>query len=244
MRTLFISDLHLSPERPDIIQLFLDFMKERVADSDELYILGDLFEVWIGDDYYPPELEPVVIALRHYTDSGKPLYIIRGNRDFLMGDVFEKLTGCKLLPDPSVINLQGQQTLISHGDELCVDDVEYMEFRKLVRNEAWQKEFLAKPVEERIEFAKKARAESSTKTQQKDMDIMDVNQQAVENLMLDHKIELLIHGHTHRPNTHHFTSNEKSANKKLLTRIVLGDWYEHGSVLTCIDQDCELQTIQ
>lgn len=238
MSTLFISDLHLSPERPDIIQLFLDFMKERAAESDELYILGDLFEVWIGDDYHPPELESVLSALKHYTDSGKSLFIIRGNRDFLMGDVFEKLTGCKLLPDPSIINLQGQQTLISHGDELCVDDVEYMEFRNMVRNDTWQKEFLAKPVEERIEFAKKARAESSSKTRQKAMEIMDVNQKAVEKLMVDNEIELMIHGHTHRPNTHHFPLEGK-----LMTRIVLGDWYEQGSVLTCIKQDCELQSI-
>lgn len=238
MSTLFISDLHLSAERPDIIQLFVTFMFGEARNANALYILGDLFEVWLGDDYYEPELEPAIKALKQFSESGKPLFVLHGNRDFLMGTDFEKLTGCKILPDPSLITLNGQQALISHGDELCIDDVEYMEFRKMVRNPQWQKIFLNKPVKERIEFAKQARSESKTKTQQKAIDIMDVNQGAVEQLMKQHNVDLLIHGHTHRPNTHHFDVNGKT-----LMRIVLGDWYNQGSVLTCKDQNCKLNSI-
>jgi UDP-2,3-diacylglucosamine hydrolase len=228
MSTLFISDLHLSPERPDMVALFLEFMANQVQDSEALYILGDLFEVWVGDDYCPEELNLALLALKNYSDTGKNLFVLHGNRDFLMGENFEKLTGCQLLPDPSIIDLHGTQTLITHGDELCIDDVEYMKFRDLVRDKNWQQEFLAKPIEERIEFAKKARAESSMKTQQKPMDLMDVNQDAVEQLMLKHNVNLMIHGHTHRLNTHKFNVGDKS-----MTRIVLGDWYKKGSVLIC-----------
>lgn len=237
MNILFISDLHLSSERPDIIELFINFMNNDAQHADQLYVLGDLFEVWLGDDYYEPALEPVITALRQFSELGKPLYVIHGNRDFLMGTGFETLTGCKILPDPSTIILHGENTLISHGDELCVDDTEYMEFRKMVRDTQWQKAFLAKPVKDRIAFAKQARSESISKTQQKTMDIMDVNQNAVEQLMSEHGVELLIHGHTHRPNTHHFNVAGKP-----MTRIVLGDWYEHGSVLRCDEKECELKS--
>lgn len=238
MKVFFISDLHLSPERPDIIKLFIEFMNNNARNADSLYILGDLFEVWLGDDYCDPGLEPAIEALKAYSDSGKPVYILHGNRDFLMGSGFETMTGCKLLPDPSLITLHGKQALISHGDELCIDDVEYMEFRNTVRSPKWQQEFLAKPIEERIAFARQARSESINKTQQKAMDIMDVNQAAVESLMNKYQVDLLIHGHTHRPNTHQFESNGKP-----LTRIVLGDWYEQGSLLNCNDDSCQLEVI-
>lgn len=237
MSVLFISDLHLSTERPDIITLFVKFMNNDAQHADALYILGDLFEVWLGDDYYEPELEPAITALKQFANSGKLLYVLHGNRDFLMNTGFEKMTGCKILSDPSTITLHGKSTLISHGDKLCIDDTEYMEFRKMVRDPQWQKAFLAKPVEQRMAFAKQARSESISKTQQKDMEIMDVNQNAVEQLMTDHGVELLIHGHTHRPNTHQFNVAGKS-----MTRIVLGDWYEQGSVLTCNEKECKLKT--
>lgn len=238
MTTLFISDLHLSAERPDIIRLFVKFMNSDAQKTDALYILGDLFEVWLGDDYFEPELEPAINALKQFVQSGKPLYVIHGNRDFLMGVGFEQLTGCKILPDPSLISLYGRQTLISHGDELCIDDTEYMEFRNMVRNPEWQQTFLNKPIDERITFANQARSESKTKTQQKAMEIMDVNQNAVEQLMDKHNVDLLIHGHTHRPNTHHFISNGKD-----FTRIVLGDWYEKGSVLICEKEACSMKSL-
>ena len=238
MKTLFISDLHLSGERPDIIELFIRFMAHEAQQSQALYILGDLFEVWLGDDYVPNELQSVIKALKDYSDSSRSLYVLHGNRDFLLSTRFVELTGCQLLPDPSLIDLNGIRTLISHGDELCIDDVEYMAFRNVVRNEDWQREFLAKPIEERIAFAKNARQESIKQTQQKAAEIMDVNQDAVEQLMLKHGVNQLIHGHTHRPNTHQFTVEQQS-----MTRIVLGDWYQQGSVLNCNDNGCELQTL-
>lgn len=237
MSSFFISDLHLSSERPDILELFVAFLEKEATTADELYILGDLFEVWLGDDYYEPELESTIIALKRFSDTGKPLYVLHGNRDFLMGADFEALTGCKLLPDPSLIKLKGKSTLISHGDEMCIDDTEYMEFRRMVRDPQWQQAFLAKPVEERIAFARQARSESKSQTRQKAMEIMDVNQREVEKLMSNHQVDLLIHGHTHRPGIHHFTYEGKE-----LTRIVLGDWYEQGSVLKC-DAQCELESI-
>jgi len=238
MSVLFISDLHLATERPEIIELFVKFMNSDARNADALYILGDLFEVWLGDDYCEPGLEPAIKALKNFSESGKPLFVIHGNRDFLLGHDFEDMTGCKLLPDPAPLQLGETQALISHGDELCIDDTEYMTFRKMVRDPQWQKTFLAKPIEDRIAFAKQARSESISKTQQKAMDIMDVNQNAVEQLMLKHNVELLIHGHTHRPNTHQFEVNGKT-----LTRIVLGDWYEQGSVLVCNSDDCNLESI-
>ena len=238
MRTLFISDLHLSAERPDIIKLFTRFMENEAQHSQALYILGDLFEVWLGDDFIPDELEVVIDSLKNYTNANHELYVLHGNRDFLLGERFEALTGCKILPDPSLIELNQTKTLISHGDELCIDDVDYMAFRKQVRNEQWQQEFLAKPIEERIAFAKHARQESIKQTQQKELEIMDVNQGAVEQLMQEYDVNCLIHGHTHRPNTHRFQINQQP-----VTRIVLGDWYQQGSVLSCDDQGCTLSTL-
>ena len=157
---------------------------------------------------------------------------------FGTGKDFERLTGCQLLPDPSIIDLNGTQTLISHGDELCVDDIEYMQFRKIVRNKDWQQDYLAKPIEQRIALAKQVRSESSVQKQQKAMEIMDVNQNAVEQLMSKYNVGLLIHGHTHRPDTHQFTVGGKS-----MTRIVLGDWYQKGSVLTCSGEERTLRSI-
>ena len=238
MSVFFISDLHLSTERPEIIALFAKFMAGDARKADALYILGDLFEVWLGDDYVEPGLRPVIDALQNFSSTGKSLFVIHGNRDFLMGSGFEKMTGAKILPDPSPLSLGGKKALISHGDELCTDDIEYMQFRNMVRNSDWQKDFLAKPVAERIAFARQARSESISKTQQKAMEIMDVNHSAVEQLMSVNDVELLIHGHTHRPDIHQFEANGKS-----LTRIVLGDWYEQGSVLECENSHCELKTI-
>jgi len=238
MDLLFISDLHLSVERPEIIQLFVNFLQRRAPQAQALYILGDLFEVWLGDDYIPDQLQPVITALRHYTDSGHPLFIQHGNRDFLMGNEFESLTGARIIPDPTILAINGVKTLISHGDELCTDDVDYMAFRKQVRNPDWQREFLAKPVTERIRIGKDARQESKYRTQHKTPEIMDVNQLAVEQFMQTHQVTQLIHGHTHRPNIHHFTHQQQN-----MTRIVLGDWYQQGSVLVCDAHGFDLQTL-
>jgi UDP-2,3-diacylglucosamine hydrolase len=238
MSTLFISDLHLSGERPEIIKLFLDFMATRATQADALYILGDLFEVWLGDDFIPPDAQMIVDALRKYSDSGHELFIMHGNRDFLVGERFAELSGCQLLPDPSLIDLYGTQTLIGHGDLLCTDDVDYMKFRQQVRNPQWQQAFLAKSVEERIALAKQARDESKKQTSNLAEAIMDANQGTVEQVMADHGVTQMIHGHTHRPNVHHFNLDNQQR-----TRIVLGDWYEQGSVLECSEQGCQLQTL-
>lgn len=238
MSTLFISDLHLTPERPKIIQLFADFLQDSVTPDDTLYILGDLFEVWIGDDFVPPGLDTVVTKLKEISERGSPIYVMHGNRDFLLGEEFEKQSGCSLLPDHTVIDLNGTPTLLMHGDLLCTDDIDYQQFRHMVRNAQWQQQFLSKPVAERIAMAQDARKESQNKTQQLDNEIMDVNQDTVTHTMTEWNIFQLIHGHTHRPNTHQFKINNNPA-----TRIVLGDWYEQGSVLKCNEQGCDLQTL-
>lgn len=235
MSTLFIADLHLSEERPNIIRLFQTFLKEEASHADALYILGDLFEAWLGDDAVQPDMADVLADIRHLTGSGVPVYVMVGNRDFLLGAEFEKMTGCKLLPDPSIINLYGTDTLLMHGDTLCTDDVEYQAFRQQVRNPAWQQAVLAKPIEERIKIAREARAESRARTAEKSEDIMDVNAQAVEDTFREHGVSRMIHGHTHRPAVH-----EIMVDNKPVTRIVLGDWYAQASVLRVTADDITL----
>ncbi|MEA5444552.1 UDP-2,3-diacylglucosamine diphosphatase [Gammaproteobacteria bacterium AB-CW1] len=236
--TLFISDLHLFPSRPEITGLFLDFLDGEAREAESLYILGDLFEAWIGDDAMPPHDQEVVAGMKALSDSGVPCYFMRGNRDFLVGDDFARASGFEILPDPTVIDLHGEPVLLMHGDSLCVDDHDYMAFQELVRSEAWQQDFLSKPVAERIEFAKRARAESMARGQEKSMEIMDVNKQAVEEAMKEAGVRRFIHGHTHRPAIHDIEVDGQPAQ-----RIVLGDWYEQGSVLRVSDGQYDLQTI-
>ena len=221
---LFISDLHLDPSRPAITELFLRFLHEQRDQAETLYILGDLFEAWIGDDAVGPD-EPVIAALRTFSEQ-VPTYFMHGNRDFLIGERFAELTGITLLADPTVIDLYGVPTLLMHGDSLCTDDVQYQQFRQMVRNPQWQAFFLAKTIPERLEMARMARSESGARNQQIDDYLMDVNQQTVEAEMQRHGITRLIHGHTHRPAVHHFELDGRSH-----TRVVLGDWYDQGSVL-------------
>ncbi len=226
---LFISDLHLDPGRPAITRLFLDFLQDTACHAEALYILGDFFEAWIGDDAVPAD-HPVLAALRRFTsESGVPLRIMRGNRDFLLGERFTAQTGATLLPDPTVIELGGERVLLMHGDLLCTDDHAYQQFRAMVNDPAWQQQFLAKSVEERAAMARQARQESTarnTMLAETADEIMDVNQGAVEQTMREHGVLRLVHGHTHRPNVHTFPLDGTTA-----TRIVLGDWYEQGSVL-------------
>lgn len=241
MTTKFIADLHLNPEHPEIARLFMGFLQQqsREKDLEALYILGDLFEAWIGDDFIPPGMDAVVAGLKQFTQSGIKTYIMHGNRDFLLGDAFANETGCQLLPEYEVIDLYGTPTLLMHGDLLCSDDVDYMKFRQMVRNEQWQKEFLDKPVQERIAIAQSARKESQQKTQQLANEIMDVNQDTVINTMSQWQVTQLIHGHTHRPCNYHELVVDGTAAK----RIVLGDWYKQGSVLECDQSGCTLQTL-
>lgn len=226
--TLFISDLHLCGTRPVITRLFLDFLRRRASHAEALYILGDLFEYWIGDEAVgQEEFRGIVRGLHELTAGGTPVYVMHGNRDFLMADGFEAATGTRLLADPTRLDLHGTPTLLMHGDSLCIDDHEYMTFRHKVRNPAWQREFLDKPVAERDAIVRDFREISRNSTASKKPEIMDVNQQAVETVMREHGVHRLIHGHTHRPKEHLFTLDAQPAR-----RMVLGDWYEQGSVLS------------
>ncbi len=227
MPTLFISDLHLDEARPQIVDLFVDFLAGEARLADALYILGDLFESWIGDDDDAALPARVADALRTLRDSGVPIAFMHGNRDFLLGVDYAARAGMTLLPDPMVIgDLHGERTLLMHGDTLCTDDIEYQKFRVLVRNPEWQQQFLAKPLQERRAFAAQARGESRKHTSMAKAEIMDVNSAAVIAAMRGHDVHRLIHGHTHRPATHRFDLDGRTAE-----RIVLGDWYEQSSVL-------------
>lgn len=225
--TYFISDLHLCAERPAITDLYLAFLKNEARQARALYILGDLFEYWIGDDAIDAEGYGVAVrGLRDLRDTGVPVYVIPGNRDFLMGRGFEAASGAALLADPTRIDLYGVPTLVMHGDSLCTNDTEHMAFRKMTRDPAWQRVALAKPLAERQAIARHYREASVKDTAAKQPEIMDVTQSAVEDIMRAHGVTRLIHGHTHRPAQHVFKLGDASA-----TRTVLGDWYEQGSVL-------------
>lgn len=238
MSTLFISDLHLSGERENITELFINFLDQRASTADALYILGDLFEVWPGDDMIQPDYEQSISKMKQLSDKGVPLYIMQGNRDFLMAEQFAAVSGATLIEDPTIINLYGTETLLMHGDTLCTDDVDYQKFRTMVRDPRWKAEFFAKPNKERLAMTSKYRKISKTETARKKKEIMDVNQQTVEQLMLKENIQQLIHGHTHRPAIHNFTANEIN-----MKRIVLGDWFEQGSVLVCDENGCQLESL-
>ncbi len=238
MTTLFISDLHLSHERRDIISLFENFLADTARRAEALYILGDLFDIWLGDDLSPNYYPTAVEALRRTTEADIPVHIMHGNRDFLIGQDFADATGCQLITDPIVIDLYGIPTVLTHGDLLCTDDVEYQAFRKHVRNPVAQQQFLALCPEDRIETAANYRAESLKRMGEKTEEIMDANQNAIETLMREHGVTQLIHGHTHRPGSHEFSLDKKSAK-----RIVLGDWYHQGSVLECDSRGCRVETL-
>ena len=230
MSTLFISDLHLSQERPEITGLFLTFLQRHAVKAEAVYILGDLFEVWLGDDMILPDYQPAIEQIHTLVNNGIAVYIMYGNRDFLMREQFENLSRATLIHEPHVIDLYGTKTLLMHGDTLCTDDIEYQKFRVMVRNRQWQDEMLARPPAERQALAKKFREISKTETAQKENEIMDVNQDAVIQTLRDNKVTNLIHGHTHRPDTHRFKLDGATA-----TRIVLADWYKTGSYLSVDD---------
>jgi UDP-2,3-diacylglucosamine hydrolase len=227
MSKLFISDLHLDETRPHIVELFTNFLAQDARRADALYILGDLFESWIGDDDDSALALRVAAATRALRDSGVPVYFMHGNRDFLLGADYAARAGMTLLADPTVIEIGGERLLLMHGDTLCTDDVDYQKFRTLVRDPQWQSQFLAKSLVERRAFAAQARGESRKHTAAAKPDIMDVNPAAVEAAMREHGVRRMIHGHTHRPATHRLNLGDQIAE-----RIVLGDWYEQSSVLT------------
>jgi UDP-2,3-diacylglucosamine hydrolase len=227
MATLFISDLHLDPARPQITTLFEHYLaSDEVRQADALYILGDLVEAWIGDDDDAELPGRIADATRAVRDSGRPVYFMPGNRDFLLGQAYADRAGMTLLEDGVVHDLYGRPTLLMHGDTLCTDDVAYQAVRRQVRTPEWKANILAMPLEARRAFAAKARADSRAHTGSTMESIMDVNAEAVAAAMRGAGVTRLIHGHTHRPAVHTFELDGSAAQ-----RIVLGDWYEQGSVL-------------
>ncbi len=238
MNTLFISDLHLDAERPAGIARFLCFLGQETPTTEALYILGDLFEAWIGDDVTDAEYKPVIDALADLKRRGVPCYFMHGNRDFLIGARFAAATGCRLLADYEVVEIAGERVLLTHGDLLCTDDKPYMALRALVRDPDWQREFLGKPIDERRAIANDMRDRSRNAIAEKPPEIMDVNQQTVEAVMQTYGVNLLLHGHTHRPGIHRFLLNGSKA-----TRIVLGAWYEQGSAVRWDTTGFRLETL-
>ena len=226
MTVLFVSDLHLDAARPGITRLFLDFLAGEARSAEALYVLGDLFEAWVGDDDPGEPGASVCAALKSVADSGVPVFLMRGNRDFLYGQRMAERCGATLLPDPCVVDLHGVPTLLMHGDLLCTEDTAYQAFRRQVRDPAWQANFLAQPLAARQAFAAQARAASREHQQGASESIMDVTPAAVAETMARFGVSRLIHGHTHRPAMHALLVDERPAQ-----RIVLGDWYDQGSVL-------------
>ncbi len=226
MTTLFISDLHLDAGRPEIAAQLLAFLKGEAADADALYILGDLFETWVGDDDPNPHFAIVKNAIRKLVSRRVPVYFMHGNRDFAIGEKFAEETGVIILPDPYVVELYGENVLLSHGDAYCTDDVQYQTIRKMTRDPAWLAMMLKKPLQERIALAAHSRAASSARASTLNEKITDVNQGAIEQALREANVNTMLHGHTHRPATHRFTVDGEPA-----SRIVLGDWYEQGSVV-------------
>ena len=237
MATLFIADLHLDPARPHITALFERYLaSDEVRQADALYILGDLVEAWIGDDDDAELPRRIAAATQAVRDAGVPVYFMVGNRDFLLGRSFAERAGFTLLDDGVVHDIQGHPTLLMHGDVLCTDDLAYQAVRRQVRTPEWQAQILSMPLEARRAFAAKAREDSKAHTGSTMESIMDVNADAVADTMRKAGVTRLIHGHTHRPAVHRFELDGAEAE-----RIVLGDWYEHGSVLRVDGDGVELR---
>lgn len=231
---LFISDLHLSADHADSMAAFRRFMRDIAPHAEQLYILGDFFEYWAGDDDCDDIFHAEVIALlRGLSASNTALFILHGNRDLLMGDALATACHAQLLAEPTLIDLYGTPTLLSHGDTLCSDDIEYQKFRAQVHSAAFQSQFLAQPLSARKAYIEKIRTHSSQEKQHKSMEIMDVNADAVATLLREHAYPQLIHGHTHRPNRH-----EHRVDGKTCVRWVLGDWGVEGNALRCDLNGC------
>lgn len=235
MSVLFISDLHLEAERPDITRAFLSFLDERARRAEALYILGDFFEAWIGDDGMDAFQRSIAQSLRQVADGGTRIYLMHGNRDFLIGQAFCQAAGCTLLDDPSVIELGGEAVLLMHGDTLCTRDVGYMKLRRYLRNPLtlWVLRHL--PLSMRQKLARKLRSESTSQVRMKNTEIVDVTPDEVPKVMAAHGVRTLVHGHTHRPAIHKLVIDGQPAR-----RIVLGDWDRRGWALQVDEQGFQL----
>ncbi len=233
---LFISDLHLTAERPAAVDRFFHFLAHVATSAEALYILGDFFEAWVGDDALTePFPAQVVAALRGLVAQGVRLYFMHGNRDFLLGAAFAEATGGSLLPEPQVVDLYGQPTLLMHGDTLCTDDLDYQRFRRLVRDPAWQADFLSRPLPQRLLLARQLREQSEQAKGDKRLEIMDANPDAVLNAFRQHGVRRIIHGHTHRPAHHRLLVDDQPCE-----RWVLPEWYAGGGYLVCQEAGCHL----
>lgn len=235
MATLFISDLHLSPDNPALIELAVDFLKTQTKDITALYILGDLFNIWLGDDIVPAEFEPLIEQLQQLHQANIKTYLMVGNRDFMMGKDFARRTGCELLDDHHIIDLYGTKTLLMHGDTLCIDDTDYQRYRRWTRNKLLQWCFLHLSARRRQGIANKIKQKSHQQKQTKSAMIMDVNPSEVVRVMNKFGVTQLIHGHTHRPAIHQIALSHNAAH-----RIVLGDWKNTVSYLRCDQQQMQL----
>ena len=234
--SIFVSDLHLCPSRPLINRIFFDFVRGPAARAQALYILGDLFEYWAGDDDISDDFNAAVAATLHgLTDRGTALFLMHGNRDFLIHERFAAACGARLLADPTSIDLYGTPTLLMHGDTLCTDDVKYQAFRTKVRNPRYQQQFLAQPLAARKQIIAGLRAENAEEKELKPAAIMDVTPATVESELRSHGYPRLIHGHTHRPARHQHVVDGHACE-----RWVLGDWYASGSYLRCDAGGCRM----
>jgi UDP-2,3-diacylglucosamine hydrolase len=238
MSTLFVSDVHLSAARPDLVELFVRFLSNEARQADALYILGDLFDLWLGDDDPDPVSRRVTAALADLTRSGVPVYLMHGNRDFLIRDGFARASGATLIADPAMIDLCGMPTLLTHGDALCTDDLEYQRARARYRQPWVESALLAMPRFVRAAIGRHFRAKSERNKQSLPREIMDVNTGAVEALLRDHGHPRLIHGHTHRPARH-----EHVVDGRACERWVLADWYRTGAYLRCDRDGCAAVTL-
>jgi UDP-2,3-diacylglucosamine hydrolase len=236
--TLFISDLHLDPGSPGITRQFLAFLEGEARSAEALYVLGDLFEVWLGDDDPDPAARQVVSALRGLTESGVPCFVMHGNRDFLIGRRFCAETGARLIEDGTIVELHGERVLLMHGDVLCTDDTSYQRLRRIVRNPVVQWVTRRMSLARRRALARKMREGSRMHTGTAAPEIMDVNAGAVADAFRASGVRTMIHGHTHRPAVHELVVDER-----LVRRIVLGDWHAQGSVLEWSGGDFELRSL-
>ena len=239
MAKLFISDLHLHQDRPEVTHLFQEFIHSLPTLSTpdpELYILGDLFEFWIGDDYEDPLYNEITNQLKNLVKSGIKTYLMHGNRDFLIGENFLSKTGIELLKEPTIFSYKDKNIMLSHGDQFCIDDIEYQAYRKIVRNREWQRSFLSFPIDKRLNILNEARDASIQSQEMKPNAIMDVNENEVAAVIQKNNIDIPIHGHTHRPRSHRIDIETKQS-----VRLVLGDWSASSTkIIKWVDAEPQL----